>query len=114
MNLAAQADRFLEYGIESTHRDEHVAKSQEWKVLLPVSTACIMIAGKTIYKLCLDDHDTSQSFHGKRVWYEPRWKLWEEQLRAFEKRGDCDEECRGYATRAIAKMEEVEKGLRFD
>ena len=81
-------------------------------MLLPVSVAWIMIAGKTIYKIGLDDQDAGQNFHGKRVWNKPTWELWKEQLRAFENREDFDEECRGYATRALAKMVEVEQGLQ--
>jgi hypothetical protein len=108
LNLAVQADHFLEDGIESSHNDEHVVKSQAWKVLLPVSVTWIMIAGKTIYKMCLDDHKVSLDLHSKRVWDKPRWEHWKEQLRLFENKHDFDEECRGYATRALAKMSEVE------
>lgn len=109
LNLSAQADHFLEDGIESSHNDEHVIKSQEWKVLIPASASRIMIAGKTIYKMCLDDQDASQNFHSKRPWNKARWELWKEQLRKFENRDDFDDECRGYASRALAKMVHVEE-----
>jgi hypothetical protein len=72
LSLPAQVDLFLEGGIESSHNDEHFVKSQEWKVLLPVSTAWIMIAGKTVYKLCLDDQGASLNPYNKRVWNKPR------------------------------------------
>lgn len=42
LDLLAQADRFLEDGIESSHDDEHFVKSQAWKVLIPASTAWIV------------------------------------------------------------------------
>jgi len=112
LNLPALADRFLEDGIESSHNEEHVVKSQAWKVLLPASTVWIMIAGKTIYKMCLDDHDASRNFHSQRVWNERQWELWKEQLGEFENRDDFDEECRGHVNRARAKMVEVEKILQ--
>jgi hypothetical protein len=48
LNLPARTDHFLEDGIESSHNDDHVVKSQEWKVLLPVSATWLMIAGKAI------------------------------------------------------------------
>jgi hypothetical protein len=102
-------DDFLMEGIESPHNDEHFVKAQEWKVLLPVATAWIMIAGKIIYKTCLEDHGASLNLHSKRVWNRSRWELWKEQLRVFENRQDFDEECRGCATRALAKMVEVEE-----
>jgi hypothetical protein len=110
LNLSAQADRFLANGIESSHNDEHFVGSQEWKVLLPASAAWIMIAGKTIYKMCLEGHEPRQhlNLRNKRVWNKPKWEHWKEQLRAFEKGDDFDEECRGCATRALAKMVEVE------
>jgi hypothetical protein len=108
LNLAVQADHFLEDGIESSHNDEHVVKSQAWKVLLPVSVTWIMIAGKTIYKMCLDDQKVSLDLHSKRVWDKPRWEHWKEQLRSFENRHDFDEECRGYVTRALLQMSAVE------
>jgi hypothetical protein len=106
--LATQADHFLEDGIESSHKDEHVVKAQAWKVLVPVSATWIMIAGKTIYKMCLESQDLSQNLYNKRVWNKSRWEYWKEQLRSFENRHDFDEECRGYATRALTKMLEVE------
>jgi hypothetical protein len=108
LNLAAQADHFLEDGIESSHKDEHVVKSQAWKVLLPVSATWILVAGKTIYKMCLDGQKVSLDLHSKRVWDKPRWEHWKERLQLFENRLDFDEECRGYATRALAKMSEVD------
>jgi hypothetical protein len=104
-----KVDDFLLLGIESSYNNEHFVKSQEWKVLLPISTAWIMIAGKTIYKTCLDDRGASLDLHNKRVWDKPRWELWKEQLRKFENRRDFDDECRGCATRALAKMVEVEE-----
>jgi hypothetical protein len=113
LNLAVQADHFLGDGIESTHTDKHIVKSQEWKVLIPASASWILIAGKTIYKMCLDDQYASQKFHSKRVWNKARWELWKEQLRKFENRDDFDEECRGYASRALAKMVDVESMLRI-
>jgi hypothetical protein len=109
LNLAVQADHFLEDGIESSHHDEYVVKSQAWKVLLPVSATWILVAGKTIYKMCLQEENVE--FHSKRTWNKPRWEHWKEQLRSFEDRHDFDEECRGYATRALAKMSEVEMEL---
>lgn len=109
LNLAIQADHFLEDEIESSHNDEHPVKLQAWKVLLPVSVTWLIIAGKTIYRMCLDDQDASKNLHSNRVWDKPKWELWQEQLQKFEHRGDFDEECRGYATRALAKMAEVEK-----
>lgn len=36
LDLAAQADHFIEDGIESPHNDEHPVKSRAWKVLLRV------------------------------------------------------------------------------
>jgi hypothetical protein len=70
-----------------------------------------MIAGKTIYKMCLEDHEPRQhlNLRNKRVWNKPKWEHWKEQLRSFEKRDDFDEGCRGCATGALAKMVEVEK-----
>jgi hypothetical protein len=81
LNLPSQADHFLEDGIESSYSDEHVVKFKEWKVLIPASASRIMIAGKTIYKMCLDDQHASQRFHSKRPWNKARWELWKEQLR---------------------------------
>jgi hypothetical protein len=113
LNLSTQADRFLADGIESSHNDDHFVKSQEWKVLVPASTAWIMVAGKTIYKLCLEDHEPCQhlnlNLRSKRVWNKSKWEHWKEQLRIFEKKDDFDDECRGCATRALAKMVEVEE-----
>jgi len=111
LNLSAQADHFLADGIDSSHNVNHFVKSQEWKVLLPASTAWIMVAGKAIYKLCLEDHEPNQhlNLRSKRVWNRPKWEHWKEQFRNFEKRDDFDDECRGCATRALAKMVEVEK-----
>jgi hypothetical protein len=74
-----------------------------------VSATWLMIAGKAIYKMCLDNQDESQKFQSKRVWNKAKWELWKAQLRIFEKREDFDEECRGYANRALAKMVDVEK-----
>jgi hypothetical protein len=102
-------DDFLWIGVESCYNDEHFVKSQEWKVLLPAATAWITIAGKTIYKTCLEDHGASLDLHSKRVWDKARWELWKEQLRGFEDRRDFDEECRRCATRALAKLVEVEE-----
>ncbi|KAM0709969.1 hypothetical protein Q7P35_002331 [Cladosporium inversicolor] len=110
LDLAAQADHLLEDGIESPHNDEHPVKSRAWKVLLPMSATWFIIAGKTIYKMCLDDQE-SQNLHSNRVWNKPKWELWKEQLRKFENRNNFDEECRGYATRALAKMVEVANAL---
>jgi hypothetical protein len=106
LNLSAQADRFLADGIESSYNDAHFVKSQEWKVLLPVAVAWIVIAGKTIYKMCLEGHEPSRhlNLRSKRVWDKPRWEYWKEQLWGFERRDDFDDECRGCATRALAKM----------
>lgn len=112
LSLPTQADHFLEDGIESSHNDGHVVKSQEWKVLLPSAATWMMIAGKAIYKVCLDGRDLSLNLSNKRVWNKTRWEHWKEQLRAFESRDDFDEECRGYATRALAKMIQVEKELQ--
>jgi hypothetical protein len=114
LNLSVQADRFLADGIESSYNDEHFVKSQEWKGFVPASTAWIMIAGETIYKLCLEGHEPSRhlNLRSKRVWNKPRWELWKGQLRGFKRRHDLDEECRGCATRALAKMVEVEKVVR--
>jgi hypothetical protein len=108
LDLAVQADHFLEDGFESSHDDEHLVKSQAWKVLLPVSATWILIAGKTIYQMCLDGQKVGPNVHSKRVWSKSRWEHWKEQLRSFENRHDFDEECRGYATRALVKMLEVE------
>lgn len=113
LNLPGQADHFLEDGIESSHHDEHAVKSQEWKVLIPASASWILVAGKTICKTCLDDQDASQKFRSKRVWNKAQWELWKEQLRRFENREDFDDECRGYASRALAKMGVVESGLQI-
>lgn len=114
LNLSAQADRFLADGIESSYNDEHFVKAQEWKVLVPASAAWIVIAGETIYKLCLEGHEPSRhlNLRSKRVWNKPRWELWKEQLRVFERRDDFDDECHGCATRALVKMEEVEEVVR--
>lgn len=109
LTLPSQADHFLEDGIESSYSDEHVVKSKEWRVLIPASTSWILIAGKTIYKMCLDDQHASQKSHSKRPWNKARWELWKEQLRKFENRDDFDDECRGYASRALAKMVHVEE-----
>jgi hypothetical protein len=109
----SKIDDFLMDGIESFHNDEHFVKAQEWKVLLPVATAWIIIAGKTIYKTCLEEHGASLNLHSKRVWNIPRWELWKAQLRVSESKHDFNEECRGCATRALAKMVEVEKGFHF-
>jgi hypothetical protein len=106
LNLAIQADHFLEDGIESSHHDEHVVKAQAWRVLLPVSATWILIAGKKVYKMCLEDK--SQNHYSKRVWDNSKWEHWKGQLQLFENRHDFDEECRGYATRALVKMFEVE------
>jgi hypothetical protein len=96
-------------GIESSHNDEHFVKAREWKVLLPVASAWIMIAGRKIYKTCLEDRGVSMDLHSKRVWNKSRWELWKEQLGKFENRRDFDKECRGCATRALAKMVKVEE-----
>lgn len=109
LSLPAQADHFLQDGIESSHNDEHVVKSQEWKVLLPVSATWIIIAGKTIYQMCLEGKDLSPNLRNKRVWSKSKWEFWREQFRIFENKHDFNEECRRYATRALAKMVEVEK-----
>jgi hypothetical protein len=99
-------------GVESSYNDKHFVKAQEWKVLLPAATAWIMIAGKTIYKTCLDDQGSKLDLHNERVWDKSRWELWKEQLRGFEDRHDFGEEYRGCATRALAKMVEVEEEFR--
>ena len=114
LDLSAQADRFLADGIESPHNDEHPVASREWKVLLPASAAWITIAGKTIYRKCLEDHEPSRhlNLRSKRVWNKAEWEHWKEQFRIFEKRDDFGEECRGCAARALAKMVEVEKAFR--
>lgn len=111
LKLSVQADRFLADGIESSHNDAHFVKSQEWKVLLPVSAAWILIAGKTIYKLCLEDHEPQRHLghRNKRAWNKRKWEHWKGQLQIFETREDFDEECRGCAPRALATMVEVEK-----
>ena len=80
-------------------------------MLLPASAAWVMIAGKTIYRLCLEDHEPRQhlNLRTKRVWNKPKWEHWKEALRIFEKREDLDGIRRGCAARALAKMVEVEK-----
>jgi hypothetical protein len=108
LNLPTQADYFLEDGIESSHNDNHFVKAQEWKVLVPVSATWIVIAGKTIYRMCLDGQDVRPNSRIERVWDKPRWELWKEQLQVFGNRHDFNEECRRYATQALVRMVEVE------
>jgi hypothetical protein len=102
-------DDSLWMGVESSYNDKHFVKAQEWKVLLPAATAWITIAGKTIYKTCLEDHGAGLDLHSQRVWDRARWELWKEQLRGFENRLDFDQKCRGCATRALAKIVKVEE-----
>lgn len=111
--MPGQADCFVEDGIESSHGDKHLVKAQEWKVLVPVATAWIVIAGKPIYKMCLCDQGASQNLYHKRIWNKPKWEHWKDQLRSSENRHDFEEECREYATRALAKVVEVEKTFQL-
>ena len=103
---------FLKVGLEHSWdaNSEYKARvdRDEWKTLIPVATTWLLIAGKAIYEHC---HCRKEVLYGgwqKGTWNLQRWNMWKQQLEAFAKRGDFDDECRGLASQTVEKMAVIE------
>lgn len=117
--LPMQVSDCLSMGIEQDYNDKKDVnmKPLEWQVLLPTASTWLIIAGKVIYDHCLNNEvedpgadAETQTGWGGGTWTVQRWGFWKAQLGAFAERKDMDDECRGFAARAVQRMTEVESG----
>lgn len=108
--LPVYASYYLTIGLEHSYdeKSEDIVRvdRDEWETLIPIATAWLLIAGKTVYEHC-QDNDLYDGWE-KGSWNLQRWNLWKKQLGQFAEREDFNDECRGLALQTFKKMAEVE------
>lgn len=114
--LPPQASEMLQLALEQPHEENDTnMKPFEWQVLVPVATAWLTIAGKTIYRHCLNNEvedpeasEMEKAGWGGATWTKQRWACWKVQLQKLREREDMDYEYRGLAAQAVCTMKGID------
>jgi hypothetical protein len=117
LGLLLEADVFLKRALDQPYDKAGGVRAREWQVLLPSAAAWLLIAGKRIHSICLDDElieaDATQVTRDKwgarrNVWGEQQWELWKTRFGVLASQENINDECRSLSAQAAEKMASIE------